>query len=86
MVPHKTARGAAALDKLKTFEGIPHPYAGETQDDGDIHPDWESSCWESVDFCGELPQVASPVTIKDALDVADISWIMLEVASRRIQC
>ena len=33
MVPHKTARGAAALDKLKTFEGIPHPYAGETQDD-----------------------------------------------------
>ncbi|CAK9075212.1 unnamed protein product [Durusdinium trenchii] len=26
MVPHKTARGAAALDKLKTFEGIPHPY------------------------------------------------------------
>ena len=27
MVPHKTARGAAALDHLKTFEGIPHPYA-----------------------------------------------------------
>eukprot|EP00434_Breviolum_minutum_P004207 symbB.v1.2.003707.t1/scaffold209.1/size267950/5 len=26
MVPHKTSRGAAALDKLKTFEGIPHPY------------------------------------------------------------
>ena len=26
MVPHKTARGAAALDRLKTFEGIPHPY------------------------------------------------------------
>merc|ERR1711879_77557 len=26
MIPHKTARGAAALDKLKTFEGIPHPY------------------------------------------------------------
>merc|ERR1712094_45417 len=26
MVPHKTARGAAAMDRLKTFEGIPHPY------------------------------------------------------------
>merc|ERR1719480_55536 len=26
MVPHKTARGAAALDRLKTFEGIPHPF------------------------------------------------------------
>merc|ERR1719230_1959909 len=26
MVPHKTARGAAALDRLKAFEGIPHPY------------------------------------------------------------
>merc|ERR1719499_784784 len=26
MVPHKTPRGAAALDRLKTFEGIPHPY------------------------------------------------------------
>merc|ERR1711933_100282 len=26
MVPHKTARGAAALDRLKCFEGIPHPY------------------------------------------------------------
>merc|ERR1719231_584700 len=26
MVPHKTARGAAALDRLKTFEGVPHPY------------------------------------------------------------
>merc|ERR1712094_119825 len=26
MVPHKTARGAAALDRLKTYEGIPHPY------------------------------------------------------------
>merc|ERR1719313_2457764 len=26
MVPHKTARGAAALDRLKTFEGMPHPY------------------------------------------------------------
>merc|ERR1712137_631313 len=25
-VPHKTARGAAALDRLKSFEGIPHPY------------------------------------------------------------
>merc|ERR1719277_2791338 len=26
MVPHKTPRGAAALDRLKCFEGIPHPY------------------------------------------------------------
>merc|ERR1712127_495501 len=26
MVPHKTARGAAALDRLKAFEGIPHPF------------------------------------------------------------
>lgn len=26
MIPHKTARGAAALDRLKTFEGVPHPY------------------------------------------------------------
>merc|ERR1712193_359843 len=26
MVPHKTPRGAAALDRLKTFEGVPHPY------------------------------------------------------------
>lgn len=26
MVPHKTARGQAALDRLKVFEGVPHPY------------------------------------------------------------
>lgn len=26
MIPHKTARGASALDRLKVFEGIPHPY------------------------------------------------------------
>ena len=26
MVPHKTNRGAAALERLKTFEGIPPPY------------------------------------------------------------
>eukprot|EP00928_Gymnodinium_smaydae_P004346 TRINITY_DN1148_c0_g2_i1.p2 TRINITY_DN1148_c0_g2~~TRINITY_DN1148_c0_g2_i1.p2 ORF type:complete len:202 (-),score=58.32 TRINITY_DN1148_c0_g2_i1:62-667(-) len=26
MVPHKTARGAAAMDRLKTFEGMPHPF------------------------------------------------------------
>mmetsp|Transcript_29372 Transcript_29372/g.84382 ORF Transcript_29372/g.84382 Transcript_29372/m.84382 type:complete len:202 (+) Transcript_29372:95-700(+) len=26
MVPHKTARGAAALDRMKAFEGCPHPY------------------------------------------------------------
>merc|ERR1719424_932298 len=26
MVPHKTPRGAASLDRLKAYEGIPHPY------------------------------------------------------------
>lgn len=26
MLPHKTARGAAALDRLKVFDGIPAPY------------------------------------------------------------
>lgn len=26
MVPHKTKRGAAALERLKVFEGIPAPY------------------------------------------------------------
>merc|ERR1719493_597744 len=26
MVPHKTPRGGAALDRLKSFEGMPHPY------------------------------------------------------------
>lgn len=26
MIPHKTARGAAALDRLKCFEGMPRPY------------------------------------------------------------
>jgi len=26
MVPHKTARGAASLGRMKTFDGIPHPY------------------------------------------------------------
>ena len=26
MVPHKTARGAEALGRLKVFEGIPAPY------------------------------------------------------------
>ena len=26
MTPHKTARGAAALARLKVFEGIPFPY------------------------------------------------------------
>lgn len=26
MIPHKTARGEAALQRLKVFEGIPHPY------------------------------------------------------------
>lgn len=27
MVPHKTKRGAAALEKLKIFEGCPYPYS-----------------------------------------------------------
>lgn len=26
MLPHKTARGQAALERLKVFEGIPSPY------------------------------------------------------------
>ena len=26
MVPHKTQRGAAALERMKTFEGVPPPY------------------------------------------------------------
>lgn len=26
MIPHKTKRGAAALERLKAFEGIPPPY------------------------------------------------------------
>ncbi|KAG0851989.1 hypothetical protein G6F17_008507 [Rhizopus arrhizus] len=26
MIPHKTARGAAALDRIKLFEGVPAPY------------------------------------------------------------
>ncbi len=26
MIPHKTKRGAAALERLKAFEGIPAPY------------------------------------------------------------
>merc|ERR1712118_603796 len=26
MVPHKTTRGALAMDRLKTFEGVPSPY------------------------------------------------------------
>lgn len=26
MMPHKTARGAAGLERLKVFEGIPRPY------------------------------------------------------------
>lgn len=29
MVPHKTARGAAAMARLKIFEGCPHPYSHE---------------------------------------------------------
>ncbi|KAF2222737.1 ribosomal protein L13 domain-containing protein [Elsinoe ampelina] len=26
MIPHKTARGAAAMERLKVFEGVPPPY------------------------------------------------------------
>ena len=26
MIPHKTARGAAAMERLKVFEGVPTPY------------------------------------------------------------
>eukprot|EP00808_Paulinella_micropora_P022232 g19982.t1 len=26
MIPHKTARGQASLERLKVFEGVPHPF------------------------------------------------------------
>jgi len=26
MIPHKTKRGQAALERMKSFEGVPHPY------------------------------------------------------------
>lgn len=26
MIPHKTARGAAAIERIKLFEGVPPPY------------------------------------------------------------
>lgn len=26
MIPHKTPRGAAALERMKVFEGVPPPY------------------------------------------------------------
>ncbi len=26
MIPHKTVRGSLALERLKVFEGVPHPY------------------------------------------------------------
>jgi len=26
MIPHKTARGTAAMERLKVFEGVPPPY------------------------------------------------------------
>ena len=26
MVPHKTSRGAASLDRMRVFEGVPHPF------------------------------------------------------------
>jgi large subunit ribosomal protein L13Ae len=26
MIPHKTDRGVAALERLKTYEGVPHPF------------------------------------------------------------
>jgi large subunit ribosomal protein L13Ae len=29
MVPHKTSRGAAALERLKVFEGIPEPWSNK---------------------------------------------------------
>ena len=27
MVPHKTKKGAAALERMKVFEGCPYPYS-----------------------------------------------------------
>ena len=29
MIPHKTKRGAAAMERLKVFEGVPPPYDTE---------------------------------------------------------
>lgn len=29
MMPHKTARGAAAMERMKVFEGIPEPYSSK---------------------------------------------------------
>ena len=26
MLPHKTSRGQAALDRMKVFDGLPHPF------------------------------------------------------------
>ena len=26
MIPHKTKRGAEAMNRLKVFDGVPHPY------------------------------------------------------------
>ena len=31
MLPHKTARGAACLERLKIFEGMPFPYSHRTK-------------------------------------------------------
>ena len=31
MLPRKTKRGAAALERLKVFEGIPFPYSNKTR-------------------------------------------------------
>merc|ERR1711937_1023617 len=33
MVPHKTTSGALAMDRLKTFEGIPSPYDVKKRED-----------------------------------------------------
>ncbi len=51
MIPHKTKRGAAALERLKAFEGIPAPYDKMKRM---VIPDalkWVPSCWSSFFDC-----------------------------------
>ena len=41
MIPHKTQRGAAALARLRAFEGVPPPY--------DKKKNGCSRCFESIE-------------------------------------
>ncbi len=38
MIPHKTKRGAAALGRLRAFEGIPHPFDKVKRQVSEPHP------------------------------------------------